>query len=129
MISMSDVHDDFRMASWQKALAARLMTSEQLMARDDDLLRCDRDACIWHDTRVSNLGIAFIHRPEAWREECRHSDLIVMVTGGAPHGACAAHVIDNKALQTHGSHSVWRDGDGWRVKVMPSERLWHNSLR
>ena len=127
MIPMSEVHDDFRMASWQKALAARLMTSEQLMARDD-ILRCDRDACIWHDTRISNLGIAFIHRPEAWREECRHSDIIVMVTGGAPHGACAAHVIDNKALQTHGSHSVWHDGESWRVKVMPSGRLWHTSF-
>jgi len=86
--------------------------------------RCDSAGCI---ARLADgTAIAVARRPEAFADDCREAALVVSKFE-APR-ACAAAVVDRRALMTTGALALRRVNGGWVVTPVRSptaDRPWY----
>lgn len=85
----------------------------------DGRLNCDLLGCIYH---ADGAIIALVNRPEALLEDCQIADVIVSTVPIA--GACPTPhtIIDRFDLWRNGTHALWVEGGGVRVKSVNGSR-------
>lgn len=98
----------------QEGLMGRLLT-----VRDDPLAACDAQGCMF--TAGNGETIAFVRNATALDEDCTRAS-IVIASVAALKCKGPRLVIDARDLYFGGSHALWFENDGIRVKTVTQKR-------
>lgn len=83
---------------------------------DRDAAECSKEYC---EVPVQGKIVAVVRDAAQFDAACAKA-VVIIYLGDAPHGDCAAMLMDREMLEKHGTHAVWLTGQGASLRSVVS---------